>query len=212
MESKNIISPISVLNDIQDKKIAPETLPKETRQLCAELLLARGATPSEIAELLKVSIRTVHRDLCDIKKANAIDRSPEFVTQHVGQLIGSASSIYSNLLKISNSKNAKCADKIEAGHKAWLVLKDLSLLFIHLGYLPNAPTEINANFNHAFAQAPDIDEVTNELSDLEGYISESNSVSDDVIEDVKHLKSLLTISQVSLQIKSIHAQIQENEK
>ncbi|OHB55204.1 MAG: hypothetical protein A2Y12_09260 [Planctomycetes bacterium GWF2_42_9] len=207
---KNAFSPLSIISDIQNKKLSSESLSKDERQLCVEVLFTRGVTKDEIAELMNVRVRTIYRDLAEIRKANALDRSPEFVSEHIGQLVKRAELAYSSLLKIANSKAAKTSEKIDAIHKGWLICKELSQTLQSLCYLPCAATEINAQVNHLFAKAPDAAELMGELNSLEISISESGVVDSALTEMICLIKQQLTLSAASAQISEIKTKFEEN--
>jgi len=63
---------LSLLQDIKSGVIDPRDIEKELRQQIVEVLLLEGTMVPQIAQILKVSDKTIRRDTLDIKERNAL--------------------------------------------------------------------------------------------------------------------------------------------
>lgn len=210
--NKPILSPISLIKQLRDGKISAADLTKESEIACVEYLNGEGLKKCEIAELLKISTRTVYRDLKQIRKENAISLDAEFVAQHVGELKKRCSSAISNLLKIQNEKKCPYKVKVDAIHKTWLIFKEYAQTLQSISYLPNAATEIRASVDHNFGEPPSFDEITHELSMLKASIKEAGSTDEKITQMISRLEELVLRSSTSNIIKHVKSEIVEENK
>jgi len=87
--NKPILSPISIIKQLRDDKISAADLTKESEIACVEYLNGEGLKKCEIAELLKISPRTVYRDLAQIRKENAISLDAWLIIKEYTQTLQS---------------------------------------------------------------------------------------------------------------------------
>jgi predicted DNA-binding ribbon-helix-helix protein len=210
--NKPILSPISLIKQLRDGKISAANLTNESRIACVEYLTGEGLKKCEIAELLKISTRTVYRDLAQIRKENAISLDAEFVAQHVGELKKRCSSAISNLLKIQNDKKCPHKVKVDAIHKTWLIFKECTQTLQSLYYLPNAATEIRASVDHNFGEPPGFDEITHDLSMLKASMKESGIPDEQITQMLSVPEGLIQRSSASNIIKQVKSKIVEENK
>ena len=199
--NKTILSPISLIKQLRDGKISAANLTNESRIACVEYLAGEGLKKCEISELLKVSTRTVYRDLKQIRKENAIGLDAEFVAQHVGELNKRCSSAISNLLRIQNEKNCPYKVKVGALYKTWLIFKEYTQTLQSLYYIPNAATEIRASVDHNFGKPPSFDEITHELSMLKASMKEAGIPDEQITQMLSVPEGLIQRSSASSMIK-----------
>ena len=210
--NKPILSPISLIKQLRDGKISAANLTNESRIACVEYLNGEGLKKCEISELLKVSTRTVYRDLKQIRKENAIIRDPEFVVQHVGELEKRCSSAILNLLKTYNDKNCPHRVKVEAIHKTWLIFNEYTQTLQSISYLPNAATEIRASVDHNFREPPSFDEITHDLSILKASMKEAGIPDEQITQMLSVPEGLIQRSSASNIIKHVKSKIVEENK
>jgi hypothetical protein len=120
-------------------------LHRDDRLRVVEHLTAEGYTGPEIAEVLKVSERTVIRDRIAVREMNALLPSPELVGQVVGHMVRTAEQVTGRLRRIGREAGIKPAEKIEAEKVSWQIQRELVVTLQGLGYLPTAPTNLNAH-------------------------------------------------------------------
>ena len=210
--NKPILSPISLIKQLRDGKISAANLTNESRIACVEYLTGEGLKKCEIAELLKISTRTVYRDLAQIRKENAISLDAEFVAQHVGKLEKRCSSAILNLLKTQNEKKCPYKVKVDAQHKTWIIFKEYTQTLQSIRYLPNAATEIMASVDHNFGEPPSFDEITHDLSMLKASIKEAGSTDEKITQMISRLEELVLRSSASNIIKHVKSEIVEENK
>lgn len=210
--NKPILSPISLIKQLRDGKISAADLTKESEIACVEYLNGEGLKKCEIAELLKISTRTVYRDLAQIRKENAISLDAEFVAQHVGELNKRCSSAISNLLKIQNDKKCPYKVKVDAIHKTWLIFKECTQILQSLYYLPNAATEIRASVDHNFREPPSFDEITHDLSILKASMKGAGIPDEQITQMLSVPEGLIQRSSASNMIKHVKSKIVEENK
>src|SRR5690242_808228 len=81
------ISVHTILTDIKTGKLDPVALTKPVRQQCVEALMLEGHQPSALAPILKVSDKTIKRDLNEIFERNAVNPSPELAKRLIGEFL-----------------------------------------------------------------------------------------------------------------------------
>lgn len=210
--NKLILSPISLIKQLRDGKISAAALTKESEIACVEYLDGEGLKRWAIAELLKISTRTVYRDLAQIRKENAISLDAEFVAQHVGELNKRCSSAISNLLKIQNDKKCPYKFKVDAIYKTWIIFKEYTLTLQSLSYLPNGATEIRASVDHNFGEPPSFDEITDDLRILKASMKEAGIPDEKITQMLSVPEGLIQRSSASNIIKQVKSKIVEENK
>lgn len=127
-----------MINRIKIGGLDPTALTKDQRQLCVEALYFESGSTSGIALFLKVSDRTVRRDLEDIRARNALDPDPELARRLVGDFLHAAAVHRANLMKLARQSGASVAERSQAEYQAYLVLSDSTAKLQSLGYLPKS--------------------------------------------------------------------------
>jgi len=196
-------SPITLVRDLQSGMISATSLSTEARQVCVEYLGNEGYSVGEIAEILKISIRTVHRDRDQIKAAHAVSFTPDMVEQQVGQLLQHADQAIQRFRRIAREKDCPHAARVEAVRGTWTVVKELTELLQHLGYLPTAAHQIRADLTHHMDEPPSFDQMQMEVARLELVIEQSGTADDKLGQQLCQLKANLNQLVLSGQIAQI---------
>ncbi len=136
---------LSLIRDVREGRMSGVMLHRDDRLRVVEHLTAEGYTGPEIAEVLKVSERTVIRDRIAVREMNALLPSPELVGQVVGHMVRVAEQVTGRLRRIGREAGIKPAEKIEAEKVSWQIQRELVVTLQGLGYLPTAPTNLNAH-------------------------------------------------------------------
>jgi hypothetical protein len=118
-------SPITLIRELQSGALSPTVLTHETRRACVEHLTAEGYSVAEVAEFLKVSTRTVSRDLALIREVNAIEQDPALVGQFVGELMVQGRQSIARLRRITRERDCPPATRVEAERSAWTIIREL---------------------------------------------------------------------------------------
>lgn len=161
-------SPIALLRAIKDGDIAPSSLAAAERRACVEHLHAEGANAPEIATLLEVSVRTIRRDIAQMREDHAATMDTRFVPRMVGMLLQEAEVAQMRLRRLGRDKDGTLADRIEATRAGWGVTRDLIQSLQSLGYLPSAVRQIQAELTHRVAN----DELLSQIREVEAITTE----------------------------------------
>ena len=78
---------LSLLQKIQAGTVNPRCTRTADRRLLVNHLMADGYSTAEMAQILKVSDRSIERDKKAIREANALAADPELVEQMAGRLV-----------------------------------------------------------------------------------------------------------------------------
>jgi DNA-binding CsgD family transcriptional regulator len=160
-------SVMTLIRSLQAGQLSPANISVSNRRLCVEHLTAEGYSLVEVAELLKVSERTVARDRAAILQANSVERDSKLVGQVVGRLLRQAECSIARMRRVSGDKDTPPAVKVEAEHRSWQVERELAEVLQKLGYLPTAAQEIRADLTHHLGSMPALPELQLELQRLQ---------------------------------------------
>ena len=141
-QSSDDRSVLSVIRDIQQSALDPRSLGVEDRRRCVEHLTGEGYSLAEIAEILKVTERTIARDRSAVRQSNAIERDEDITGEMVGQLVKQADTTINRIRRVTRDSDTPPASRIEGEKACWVIARDLIQKLQSLGYLPNAPQEI----------------------------------------------------------------------
>lgn len=161
-------SPIALLRAIKDGDVAPSSLAAAERRACVEHLHAEGANAPEISTLLDVSVRTIRRDIAQMREDHAATMDTRFVPRMVGMLLQEAEVAQMRLRRLGRDKDGTLADRIEATRAAWGVTRDLIQSLQSLGYMPSAVRQIQAELTHRVAH----DELLSQIREVEAVTTE----------------------------------------
>lgn len=157
---------LELLGKVRAGTVAAKDLLPETRQQLVMLLTADGLSTYEIAQVLKVADRTIERDRRAIRDLHAVDKDPQLVRQIVGQLIGEAQLACQRMRRVAREKDVAPAIKIDAEHRCFQVVDQLTERLQKLGYLPTATQKVDAHLTHQVCDVPDAEALDAELQRL----------------------------------------------
>ncbi len=165
---------LSIIRGLQNRTVSPKSLSIDDRRACVEHLTGEGYSIVEIAEILRVSERTIARDRKAIQEANAIERDPELADQIVGRLGREADLAISHIRRVAREKKTPASVKVDAEHRCYQVFSDYVQRLQRLGYLPTAAHEIRADLTHHVDEPPGFDEMLTEIGQLELVIDQES--------------------------------------
>ncbi len=204
---------LSVIRGLQDGTVSAKTLSITSRRACVEHLTGEGYSVVEIAEILKVSERTVARDRQAIHVANAVQRDPALVGQVVGRLTHETDLSISRMRRVAREKKTTASVKVEAEHRCYQVYSDFLQNLQRLGYLPTAAHEIRADLMHHVDHPPSFDEMLEEVAQLELALGAAESTPDESTRlQITELKTELTKYSASAHLSSVKQSIQKKER
>jgi len=100
---------LSLLQKIQAGVMDPKCIRPAERRLIVSYLMADGYSTADMAQILKVSDRSIERDKKAIRETNALAADPALVEQMVGRLVLEA--------ELSIQRIRKAAHAIRTRHK-----------------------------------------------------------------------------------------------
>ena len=137
-----------LLRQLRGGQITGRSLHPADRQRCVEYLTSDGRSVPEIATILGVGERTIHRDRHAIRKANAVHRDDDFVAETVGQLLHQAEASVSRIQRAIREKDVPAHVKVSGEQACWSIRKECFQTLQRVGYLPTAPEQIQADLTH----------------------------------------------------------------
>ena len=173
--------------------------------------MLEGYQPSALAPLLKVSDKTIKRDLNEIFERNAVNPSPDLARHLIGEFLQRFRAHHAYLMRLARAKEGSLHEKGEAEFLAWRVQKEAVELLQSLGYLPSRPTQVIGDiFHHADAAEPAIGDIKKQITEIELIAEETQVLPSEVLTRLGDLKLRAEkaeiqegVQKVSERIKSI---------
>lgn len=196
---------LALLQQIKDGRIAPGAIDKEARQQCIELLDAEGYTYSQMAQVLKCSEKTIARDMKDIRRRNELSPNVEFAKQLIGEMFNKAMNHHAYLMRLGRMKDASISEKMQSEFAAWKVLKELIEKLQSLGYLPQKPQELIADFSHHVSvdDEKSFKELSLQIAEIEKVSSEFGELAPEMKRELKELKHRLEKAEIESRVIDI---------
>ena len=157
---------LSLLQKIQSGLMNPKSIRPAERRLIVNYLMVDGYSTPDIAQILKVSERSIERDKKAIRQANSIVASPQLVEQIVGRLVSEAELCVQRIRKVARDKNTPSAAKIDAQCRCFQIINQMTISLQRLGYLPTAAARLQADITHNIGQIPELSQIELEYQRL----------------------------------------------
>ena len=194
---------LSIIRGLQNGTASPKSLSIHDRRACVEHLTGEGYSIVEVAEILRVSERTIARDRKAILEANAIEHDPRLSEEMAGRLVREAELTISRMRRVARDKSTPASVKVDAEHRCYLVLSDMVRAMQSLGYLPTAAHQIQADLTHHLDEPPGFDQTLTEVTRLELLLETSGGADDTARQQLSQLKSSITQYSASDQVAQI---------
>ena len=175
---------VTLLRKIESGAVSPECVPVTDRRQLVAFLMGDGYSTAEMAQILQVADRTIERDKKVIRESNAITRDPKLVEQMVGRLVGEAELCVQRIRKAVRDKKVSPAVKVDAEHRCYQIVSDLTQSMQRLGYLPTAAQKVEADLTHHVGEVPDFVTMQAEVRRLKQICQQR---SEDAPEAAQHL-------------------------
>lgn len=207
---------LSLIQRIKDNLFDPKFLTKDQRMQCVEVLSGEALTEAAIAQILKVSIKTITRDIQALRERNAQTPSVNFAKQIIGELVHKARLHHGYLMRLARNKEISGPAKVQAEFSAWRVLNELIERLQSLGYLPQRPaqTEVTGDLYHHLSDDSEksIEEIKKMVIEIEVVSKESGEMSPEVEEEIKRLKDKIEKAELIQQVNKLSQKQQEPKK
>lgn len=121
--------------------------------------MSDGYSTADMAQILKVSDRSIERDKKAIREASAIAADPQLVEQMVGRLVLEADLSVQRIRKAVRERDTPHAVKVDAEYRCFQIVNDLAMSLQRLGYLPTATARLQADITHSISQIPELSHI-----------------------------------------------------
>jgi hypothetical protein len=192
---------LTLIQKIKDDLFDPRLLPKEKRQQCVEVLNGEGLTEVTIAQILKVSTKTIYRDLLVIQDLNALTPNVDLAKQIIGELVRKARIHHAYLMRLARNRDASPGEKAQAEFMAWRILNELVERLQSAGYIPLRPQQIVGDLYHHLTDNSEksLDEIKKMVIEIEAVSIETDEMSPEVEEELKILKAKIAKAEITCQ-------------
>lgn len=200
------LSILTALQRIKDGLLDPKTFSKEDRQPYVEVLLSEEYTEMHIAEILKVSDKTIQRDIKDIREKNSFSPGVTQAKQIIGDFFKKAMLHHGRLVRLSRDKGTSDENKIQAEFLAWRILKEMIAAMQSLGYLPLKPQEIVGDlFHHINEQGSEksFQDVRKALTDVIDVAQQCGTLTPELQEEANLLSQRVEKAEIALGIDKL---------
>ena len=202
---------LSLLQKVQAGTVDPKCIRPAERRLIVSYLMADGYSTADMAQILKISDRSIERDKKAIREANALAATPELVEQMVGRLRCEAELSIQRIRKAARDKNTPSAVKVDAEHRCYQIVSDMTASMQHLGYLPTATSKLQADFTHNIGQIPDFLQMQAEVQRLKQITGETQGTDPQLTEQLNEIESQLAKVDLANQIENISNIVESRE-
>ncbi len=161
---------LDTLKAIQSGAIDPTTLSPETRRRLVAYLISDGYSTVDMAEVLKVSERTIERDRKAIRQTNALQPDPELPDQMAGRLTAEADLAIQRIRKAGRDKRTRPGEKIQAERECFNIINEMIQRLQSLGHLPTAAQKLEAAVLH-MGEIPSLTDLATEFARLKNIAS-----------------------------------------
>lgn len=202
---------LTLIQRIKDNLFDPRLLTKDQRMQCVEILSGEALTEATIAQILKVSIKTIARDIQTVRERNALTPNINFAKQIAGELVHKARLHHGYLMRLARNKETSAIAKVQAEFSAWRVLNEMIERLQSLGYLPLRPQEIVGDLYHHMADDSEksLDEIRKMIIEIEVVSKETGEMSPEVEEELKRLKAKIDKTELTYQVTKLSQKQQE---
>ena len=208
-------SALQLLQEINSGLLDPKLLDKSSRQRCVELLIAEGYTYQHISQVLKVSEKTVSRDVKEIRARNALSPDIQFAKETIGDFFRKALTHHNYLMRLARSKSATNSEKAQSEFLAWRVLRELIERMQSLGYLPSSPQQVVGDiFCHMQneEEGESLEEMRKMLSEIRTVTSEAGTYTPELENQIRAIELRIEKAEIVSEVKKLKKQTQTQSK
>jgi len=158
---------LSLLQKIHAGAVDPRCIRPAERRLVVGYLTADGYSTADMAQILKISDRSIERDKKTIREENAISQDPELANIIAGRLVNEAQICIQRIRKCERDNNCTPAAKIEGEKGCFQIINNLAERLQSMGYLPTAAKKLEADLTHHMENTLSLDEIESEAQRLQ---------------------------------------------
>lgn len=205
MQDKKELPILSVIQQLKDGRISPETIDKDLRQQCVEVFLAEGYSISTMAQIFQKCEKTLRRDLDEIRERNALTPNVELAKKIIGEILTYARIHRDHLMRLARSKETGVSERAQSEYYAHRVGMELVEKLQTLGYLPLKPKTIVGDFtyNMQVSDEKSFDELRIQLLEIERVALEQGGFSPELEAEVKKIRGRIEQAEIGNNITKI---------
>lgn len=208
MENKD--KPIlNLIQQIKDGTVEPSVLTKDERQQCVEVLVLEGYAPSQIAQLVNRSEKTIKRDIAEIRSRNSLTPSMELMKQLVGDLIMKSEAHQTRLTRLARTNEGSVSERSQAEYMAWRVVKERTEALQSLGYLPMQPQKVVGDIFHHLSigeEEKTLAQIEKDILEIEKVAEEAGSLDQALEKKLVHYRHKLSEAKLNHEVKALRDQ------
>lgn len=195
-------SAISMIQDIRSGRLDATILTKDARLLCVEVLLGEGATKSQMAVLLKVSEKTIGRDIQAVQLTNYMQPDEDFRKRMIGHLLMGAAINREHLMRLARKTESSVSEKAQAEFLAFKVLTETITKLQSLGHLPTQAQAIDLNVSGS--QEKSLDQLRSDLIELKKVCDDEDvCVNQSMRKSFRQIEEKITRAEIAEDIKNV---------
>jgi len=180
---------LSLLQKIQAGTMDAKSIRPVERRMIVGYMMTDGYSTADIAQILKVSDRSIERDKKTIREENAIAPDPKFPGQMAGRLVFEAELSIQRIRKTTRDKDATASAKIDAEHRCFQIINEMIASLQRLGYLPIATPRLQADITHSIGQVPELSQIELEFQRLKLISGENQGTNPQLMERLNLLQT-----------------------
>lgn len=202
---------LSLLQKIQAGTVDPKRIRPAERRLIVSYLMSDGYSTVDMAQILKVSDRSIERDKKAIRDANTLAADPELVEQMAGRLVFEAELSIQRIRKAARDKSTSQAVRIDSEHRCYQIISDVIASLQRLGYLPIATARLQADFTHNIGEMPAFAQMQAEVQRLKQITGEAQGTDPEVTEQLNGIETKLERIELANKIETITKIVESKE-
>jgi hypothetical protein len=208
LPEKDQTSAVAIIQQIKDGGCNPKTLNKDMRQQCVEVLMAEGYSKVQMAQVLKVSEKTIKRDIDEIFLRNSLMPDENLKKRITGQLVLAAAIHRDHLMRLARKTDASVAERSQAEYLAYKILTDFIERLQSLGYLPARPQAIVGDIS-LNVQEKSFEDLRKELKEFQQIIIESGGNAEEFKGQVEQVSNQIDKAEITHNLQQLKAKSAE---
>ncbi|MFA5143278.1 MAG: hypothetical protein WC522_03805 [Candidatus Omnitrophota bacterium] len=200
---------LQILAQIRDGTLDPKKIPSEIRQDCVEHLWhVEGQPTAAIAQILKVSDKTIRRDKDDIRERNAKKLTPEDRLKLLNEFMSKWTASQENLQRLSRSQTGSIQEKSQAGYFAMKAIKEQIEILQSLGIFYEKPEQSEIDI-HAHEEEVNPAKLKEELARLEKIANDKDINDPEVAKLIEDVKRNIAIAEAKEGLTKLEGKIND---
>jgi hypothetical protein len=200
---------LQIIAQIRDGTLDPKNIPQEIRQDCVEhLCYVEGQPTAVIAQLLKVSDKTIRRDKDDIREKNAKKLSPEDRLKLLNEFMQKWTASQENLQRLSRSQTGSIQEKSQAGYFAMKAIREQIEILQSLGIFYGKPEQSEVTIRAQEEEANPA-KLKEELARLEKITNDKNINDPEITKLVEDVKRNIALAEAKEGLAKLEGKIND---